>query len=278
MSNKNTPNSALFQQYEREYKRIRQVIRRQKKLGYIVPEDLIPTSPSKVRTVTQSDVDSLIQLTPQAIRKKSTYVDAYTGEAFEGLDVVVSHHKAKPSEAKVKERKPKKPRQISPPTERKRKRKRKGESTQEKTSKRGRKNKKNEPEYAPPKENTLNTQIIDSINQLLSEFEAAPYWRGSFLERKYTNYHRISALWEETITAEGEYEVAFRLENNATEFMRIVERLLYASDSTIEDDFNMSRFVELLIGRALTADESDYYSEMAREAALDTLRGDNSIG
>lgn len=278
MSNKNTPNSTLFQQYEREYKRIQQAIRRQIKLGYAVPEELKPIPPTKVEKVTAKDVERLIKLTPQAIRKKSTYVDPHTGEVFEGLDIVKSHHKAKPSTAKVKERKPRKPKQIQQPTESKRKRKRKGEEGQEKQTKRKKKQKQTEPEYAPPKENTLNMQIIDTINQLLAEFDAAPYWRGSFLERKYSNYHKISALWQETLATEGEYEVAFRLENNATEFIRLVERLLYASDSTIEDDFNMSRFVELLIGRALTAYESDHYTEIAREAAMDALRGENSIG
>ena len=278
MPNKNTPNSELLKQYDREYKRILQAIRRQKKLGYIVPEELKPVSPSKVEKVRKKDVTKLIKLTPQAIRKKSAFVDETTGEVFDGLDIVKSHHKAKPSTAKVKERKPRKQKQIQQPSESKIKRKRNGEVVQEKQTRQKKKSKKTEPEYAPPRESTLNTQIIDTINQLLDEFDAAPYWRGSFLERKYSNYHKISALWQETLATEGEYEVAFRLENNATEFTRLVERLLYASDSTIEDDFNMSRFVELLIGRALTAEESDYYTEIARESAIDALRGENSVG
>ena len=113
---------------------------------------------------------------------------------------------------------------------------------------------------------------------MLSEWNPAPYWHASFLQRKTENYHKIRALWNETLETEGEYEVGYRLEQNASEFMRLIERLLYASDSSVEDDFNMGRFIELLIGRPLTAFESDAYTEMARESAMDSLRGENSIG
>ena len=121
-------------------------------------------------------------------------------------------------------------------------------------------------------------QIIDTVNDMLNGWNPVPYWRGAFLQRKMENYHKIRALWDETLENEGEYEVAHRLENNATELLRLLERLLYSSDSSVEDDFNMGRFIELLIGRMLTAIESDAYTETAREMALDTLRGENSLG
>lgn len=247
MSKNYTPKNEWELQYEREYKRITQAIRRQEKLGYYVPKEVRPTPPSKVKVLSPLEVEKLINITPKEIRKKSVWIDQDTDEAHQGLDIVNSHHKAKPSTAKIAERKAKK--------------------------------KKKEPaNTAPPKENNLNIQIIDTINRLLDEWQPAPYWHATFLERKTVNYHRISTLWKETISTEGEYEVAYRLENNATEFIRLVERLLYSSDSSVEDDFNMGRFIELLINRPLTASESDTYTEMAREAAMDSLRGENSIG
>ena len=269
MSNNNTPKNEWEQQYEREYRRIIQAIKRQEKLGYFVPEEVRPEKPSKIKNVTSHHVQKLIELTPKKIRKSSVYVDTDTGEAYPGLDVVNSHHIAKPSTAKIRETTPKKPKQISPQTVNTRNGKRK-KSKKEKTE--------TQPPNAPPKENNLNMQIIDTINNLLSEWQPAPYWHTSFLQRKTENYHKISALWKETLETEGEYEVAYRLESNASEFIRLVERLLYSSDSVVEDDFNMGRFLEMLIGRPLTAFESDYYSEMAREAAMDSLRGENSIG
>lgn len=262
MKDNYTPKSEWEQQYEREYKRITQAIRRQTKLGYYVPKEVKPTPPSKVKTFSQSAVEDLIKITPKEIRKNSIWIDKENGEAFEGLDIVKSSHIAKPSKAKVSTHKKKRKKQINEPTVRKRKRK----------------NKNTEKVSAPPKENNLNMQIIDTINRLLDEWQPAPYWHNTFLERKTVNYHRISTLWKEILSNEGEYEVAYRLESNATEFIRLVERLLYSSDSTVEDDFNMGRFIELLINRPLSAYESDMYTEMAREAAMDSLRGENSIG
>ncbi len=257
-----TPKNEWEQQYEREYKRITQAIRRQEKLGYYVPKEVRPTPPSKVKVMSPLEVEKLINLTPKEIRKKSVWIDQETGEAHKGLDIVKSHHKAKPSEAQISVPKGKKIKQITEPTKRK-----------------VRKKKKKELENtAPPKENNLNIQIIDTINRLLADWQPAPYWHASFLERKHRNFNMINTVWKETLNKEGEYEVAYRLESNATEFTHLVERLLYASDSTVEDDFNMSRFIELLINRPLTAEESDAYTEMAREAAMDSLRGENSIG
>lgn len=262
MSDKYTPKSEWEQQYEREYKRITQAIRRQKKLGYYVPEDVKPVAPSKVKTFSQQDVENLIRLTPKEIRKKSAWIDKESGEVFYGLDVVKSRHTPKPSVAKVDGYRKKKTRQISEPTKRK--------SRKKKITK--------DIEVAPPKENNLNRQIIDNISSLLDEWQPAPYWHASFLVRKTVTYHTISALWKEVLATEGEYEVAYRLEEHAQELLRIVERLLYSSDSSVEDDFNMGRFIELLIQRPLTSAESDMYSEMARESAMDSLRGENSIG
>ena len=285
MSKNNTPMSEWEYQYQREYNRIIQAINRQKKLGYFVPEEVRPLKPSQKKTITPEDVERLIEITPQKIRKSSIYIDKETGEGFKGLDVVNSHHKPKPSEAKIrqpstnngeiqttnqpKQIAPKQPKQIAP------------KQTKEKTKLSPKQSSEpfTPPEPStPPKENTLNTQIVDTINRMLSEWQPAPYWHASFLERKTENYYKISAIWQETLETDGEYEVAYRIESNATELIRLLERLLYSSDSTIEDDFNIGRFIELLIGRALTAFESDAYSELAREAAMDSLRGENSFG
>ena len=116
MPRKNTHKSKWFEQYTKEYKRISQAIRRQEKIGYTIPDEIRPVKPSGMRNITKRDVQRLIRLTPQKIRKSSWYTDPQgAGETFYGLDVVKSHHKAKPSKAKTpalktkKKRKPKKP-------------------------------------------------------------------------------------------------------------------------------------------------------------------------
>lgn len=118
MSRNTNPKSKWYEQYAKEYRRITQAIRRQKKLGYFIPEEVKPTKPSEMSTIRKSDVQRLINLTPKKIRKKSVFVYTDTGEAFPGLDIVKSHHKAKSSKAKTKSNKPKnkrKPTQPIPP-------------------------------------------------------------------------------------------------------------------------------------------------------------------
>lgn len=121
MPRNTNPKSKWYDQYAKEYRRITQAIRRQEKLGYFIPEEVKPVKPSEIASIRKSDVQRLINLTPKKIRKQSVYVDTNTGEAFPGLDIVKSHHKAKPSKAKTKQttpkkkRKPKKP--IPPPQE-----------------------------------------------------------------------------------------------------------------------------------------------------------------
>lgn len=116
MTRKNTPRSKWIEQYTKEYKRISQAIRRQEKLGYTIPDEIRPVKPSEMPKIRKTDVQRLIRLTPQKIRKSSWYTDPQgTGETFYGLDVVKSHHKAKPSKEKTpiskskKKSKPKKP-------------------------------------------------------------------------------------------------------------------------------------------------------------------------
>ena len=121
MPKNNTPKSKWYDQYSKEYRRITQAIRRQEKLGYFIPDKVKPVKPSEMQTIRKSDVDRLIRMTPKKIRKESVYVDTSTGEAFPGLDIVKSTHKAKPSKAKTRstksktKRKPKK--QPIPPPE-----------------------------------------------------------------------------------------------------------------------------------------------------------------
>lgn len=112
MPKSNTPRSKWYDQYSKEYRRITQAIRRQEKLGYFIPDEVKPVKPSEMQTIRKADVDRLIRTTPKKIRKQSVYVDTDTGEAFPGLDVVKSNHKAKPSKAKTRSTKTKTKRKL----------------------------------------------------------------------------------------------------------------------------------------------------------------------
>lgn len=65
------------QEYMKERKRIQQSISRQKKSGYIVPENLLPDIPKRI---TKASINRLKKITPKTIRNKSELVDFTTGE------------------------------------------------------------------------------------------------------------------------------------------------------------------------------------------------------
>lgn len=258
MPNKNTPNGQLFEQYQREYQRISQVIRRNKKLGYTLPENLIPVKPSKLEYVTQELIAELQKMTPQELRLNSIYVDSSSGEVYTGVDHVVSHHKAKPSQAKVKPLSNKGKRLVTPETEK------------------ILYNTIPEPDdVIPPIETSLNLDIIERINNLIADFEPPMNRTETFIFRKIMNHANIKIHWEETISREGEYAVAYRLENCAEEFYELARKLMYESESETEEDFQMSQFVTMLTGKALTAWEADEYDSRAAVIANDIIRGFN---
>lgn len=65
------------QEYMKERKRIQQAISREKKSGYIVPENLLPDIPKRI---TKASINRLKKITPKTIRSKSELVDFTTGE------------------------------------------------------------------------------------------------------------------------------------------------------------------------------------------------------
>lgn len=284
MADNYTPKSEWEQQYEREYKRIMQAIRRQTKLGYHVPESVKPTPPSKVKAFSSTQVKRLEQLTPKEIRKHSAWVDTGTGEAYPGLDVVNSNHKAKPSVANIdpnrKKREKSKTAKIeyenTPTNKEKKKVKNKQNTKTDKGEKKGTKKKQRE-ESAPPQENSLNMQIISGITGILEDWKPATYWPTSFAERKATYRCTIYDKWMQAIETEGAFELAFRLENKAEMYHRMIDRVIYFSDSVSEDLMNLNEIITFLTGAKLTAEESDKYASEAYDYLRDNFIG-NSYG
>lgn len=258
MPKKNTPNGHLFEQYQREYQRIHQAIRRNKKLGYILPPNLIPVKPSLVESVTPEIIKEMQKMTPQELRLKSLYTDALTGEVYTGVDHVVSHHKAKPSQAKVKPLKKRSKNTFTPEYDTHL------HSTIDRPD-----------DIIPSPDTSLNLDIINRINSLIVDFEPPNNRTETFIFRKTMNHANIQIHWEETLATEGEYEVAYRLENSADEFYALCEKLLYDSNSESDDQFMLSQFVTMLTGRALTAWEADEYDSRAAVIANDVIRGFN---
>lgn len=73
--------SAVRREYDKQRKRVRDFIRRAEKRGYYFDEGILPPIPKRV---TRASVRRLEQLTPDALYKKSIWVDIETGEFISG--------------------------------------------------------------------------------------------------------------------------------------------------------------------------------------------------
>lgn len=82
------------QQYKKERNRIQSAMRRLEKQGYVLPDDLLPSTPKKV---TQASINRLKKITTESIYKKSKKLDFETGEITPGI---VARDKARSQRAK----------------------------------------------------------------------------------------------------------------------------------------------------------------------------------
>lgn len=67
--------------YKKQVKRLKQAVRRAKKRGYIVPENVIPKQPKRI---TKKSVERLKKITTKEIYSKSEKLDFETGELIPG--------------------------------------------------------------------------------------------------------------------------------------------------------------------------------------------------
>lgn len=86
--------TSVQQQYKKERKRIQSAMRRLEKQGYVLPDDLLPSTPKKV---TQASINRLKKITTEVIYKKSVRLDVETGEITPGI---VARDKARSQRAK----------------------------------------------------------------------------------------------------------------------------------------------------------------------------------
>lgn len=74
--------TSVQQQYKKERNRIQSAMRRLEKQGYVLPDDLLPSTPKKV---TQASINRLKKITTESIYKKSVRLDVETGEITPGI-------------------------------------------------------------------------------------------------------------------------------------------------------------------------------------------------
>lgn len=69
--------------YEKEYKRVKQFIRRAEKRGYVFSESI---TPKKLKRPTVKSIEKLSKMTPQYLYSKSKYTDTTSGKTVKGTE------------------------------------------------------------------------------------------------------------------------------------------------------------------------------------------------
>lgn len=77
----------LKKEYKKQRDRVRKLLTRLEQRGYLYkgysPKVLLPETPQRIR---RSTIDRLAKMTPEAVRKKLTFYDRFTGEVLKGSE------------------------------------------------------------------------------------------------------------------------------------------------------------------------------------------------
>lgn len=114
----------------------------------------------------------------------------------------------------------------------------------------------------PPESVNLNTQIIGDITVLIDSFRAASYWPRARRFQKQILNETLSKMWADAVNNdEDTYALAARLENNAEELHRLIERVQYDSGAGYDAHADIGRFAAIIFGSPLSPNLSDFYDE-----------------
>lgn len=143
----------LLREYRKERKRVRDLVNRMKKRGYIDLDDVIPPIPKRI---TEGSIRRLKELTPRKLQEKARYVVPETGEKVSGRKGRLLERKRATEKAKETVKKKKEKEAAKKPAEEKAKKPKKPE-----------KEKKTAPPGLPDEREIIKRRIRDFIDQYI---------------------------------------------------------------------------------------------------------------
>lgn len=245
MKNGSTNPEQLKQQYTKEYKRIMQAVKRQQKLGYIVPENVRLIAPPSKAEITEKSVAKLTTITPNYIRTISE-TDEKT---------IVPKQRKNSTQEKTKSGKSKKPSIENIEAKKVRTPSKRIKSNTFRSPFRGGRTQKQTERIPKKNEANLNSHIIGEVRGILDTYHPPAHGTPSFIAQKESDYNYLINLLDTTIEQDGEYETAYRIEEQADDFFKTMDKLLHASGSKDEEIEWRNIVARIIKGRALTIDE-----------------------
>lgn len=226
-----TPNQIA---YNKQVKRIEEFYKKAEKRGYrfVEKEDL--TIPKRV---TQQSIERLAKIKPRDLYKKAEYLDEISGKIISGTEGRTLERRKAYYNGKEK--------QIAD-----------AYYTPQYTE-----------EYSPP--NTVDDVLsnIDDVFNKIDSYDHKDSWSPDFRRIKDNDKSILSNMLYGAISELGTTNVAYNIEQNATELMKEIESVIYGESGDKKDGVqpNLMRIHKILYGRNPSLDEGvSYYDKHER--------------
>lgn len=225
-------------QYQKELNRIKRLVTRAAKRGYIFPRSIIPEKPKRVNI---KSVEKLQKLTPDVLYSKAKYYDPLIGKFIKGTERRKQERSTSAKKAAVT-----------------RARKRYYGDTIE--------------HYSPVPVDA-NTNIISALYEKLNQWSASSHWSSKFTDVKTRDKNTLKKILDGAIADLGMEKAAENAQNHAQILNELFDEILYGSGS-VEGNFRDSNTIvnrdittvaQILRGRSLTVDEAKELNDIEPE-------------
>ena len=111
--------------------------------------------------------------------------------------------------------------------------------------------------------------IFDTVYQWIEQWEESPIWSSELAALKREDRNMLKSVIDGAVAELGKMQVCINLKGKTSEFMSLVQEVLYASGTKFKDDGRhgiqnrINRIAAILWGRPLTVDESIVLTNIA---------------
>lgn len=235
---KKPANPGIKKEYNKEYNRIKRFIESATKRGYNFDVSALP---KKSLNPSLKQLERLKQIKPENLYRKATFIDPLTGGVVSGTTGRKIERQIASAKSKIQKN------TVTTTLPR--------ESDAVLSNIRGIVDKWTPERFA------IDYTALDSVKKEISSFTGGDNWSSYWLAVKLNHKNKLETILDNTIRAEGEQRVAYRLQQSADLISLIVSRILYGSDEE-QVQFDLVQFATILLGRTMTADDNALFTDV----------------
>ena len=256
--NKKPEQILLEKEARKERKRAQALVRRIKKRGYSVPDNIVPNLP---KNITEGTLRRFKKINADYVYNKAVYVQSdnstISGTKRRTQERYESAKKGAEKRKKYYSDRNKELSQAGKPNYN--------------YSDYGDYNDEAIPDYDANKPPSDTKIVLETIRGMIDTWEPDPRWSAELAKLKARDKNALENLLNDVINSDGEEIVARRLENDANEAIRITESILYDSGNSYKVrgidgvQKNLAAFAAIIKGSPLTIEESARYTDFGEK-------------